>query len=77
MQKEHEKSRGGVTPLGKRKFTAKVLSGQKSEQQEQQKPPVDYTTLMERSFGNAIHENDKPPVPARPDQYIVEYEEKT
>lgn len=72
MQKDQDKERAGTTPLGKRKFTAKVLSGPAAaEPQEQQKPPVDYTTLMERSFGNAIHENDKPPVPKSPDQYVV------
>lgn len=77
MQKEQQK-RASMTPTGKRKFTAKVLSGggaakaQPVEQtQEKQKPAVDYTSLMERSFGSAIHTDEKPPLPANSEQYLV------
>jgi uncharacterized protein len=82
FQKEQNK-RGS---LGGRKFTAKVLSGggiinkPKLEVQEQveaqekgqAKPMVDYTTLMERSFGSALHSyEDKPPIPQDPSEYLV------
>ncbi len=67
-------------PLGSRKFTAKVISGggmnkvtgPAQEQTKQQKPMVDYTTLMERSFGSALHSHEeKPPVPSNPSEYFV------
>jgi uncharacterized protein len=77
LQKEQQKK----SPLGGRKFTAKVISGggihkPKPQSQEQQstqaKPVVDYTTLMERSFGSALHSHeDKPPVPSNPSEYLV------
>ena len=67
-----------TSPLGGRKFTAKIISSggtQKALEQEQAetkaKPPVDYTTLMERSFGDAMRTyEDKPPQPANPSQFI-------
>ncbi len=76
MQKEQQKNRTQLTSLGKRKFTAKVLSSggtQKSveQPQEQQKAAIDYSTLMERSFGNAIHNEEPPPVPSNFDQYLI------
>jgi uncharacterized protein len=42
------------------------------------KAMVDYTTLMERSFGEALHEqeDDKPPVPVDPSQYLAKEEPK-
>lgn len=72
------------SPLGGRKFTAKILSSggikktesQSQEQQGQQvKPVVDYNTLMERSFGSALHSHeDKPPVPSNPFEYLAQDE---
>lgn len=65
-----------ATPLGKRKFTAKVLSGggvshiQSPNKEEKgaveaqavnQKAIADYNTLMERSFGQAIHDTENAP----------------
>jgi len=74
LLKEQQKK----TPLGGRKFTAKVISGggahkvKPQPQDQQQTPPVDYTTLMERSFGSALHSHEeKPPVPANPSKYLV------
>lgn len=68
--------------LSGRKFTAKVLSGPKV-QEEQASPgrspimPVDYNALMERSFGEALKKfPEKPPIPENPDQYLAENEEK-
>lgn len=82
LQKDQKKS----LPLGKRKFTAKIISGggmhhlkaqQSQEQEQQSKPAVDYTTLMERSFGSALHSHEeKPPVPSNPSEYLVEDESK-
>jgi uncharacterized protein len=79
LQKQQAK-RG---PLGGRKFTAKVLSAggihkpqQPAEQEQTQaqaKAVVDYATLMERSFGQALHTHeDKPPIPANPSEYLVQ-----
>lgn len=68
------------SPFGGRKFTAKVISGGgvKPLVQTEDKPkqaqvkPIDYTTLMERSFGSALHSHEeKPPVPSNPSEYIV------
>ena len=83
LQKEQQKK----SPLGGRKFTAKVLSSgginkasqQEIPQQGQTKPPIDYTTLMERSFGEALHSHeDKPPIPSNPSEYLAQNEpEKT
>lgn len=83
LQKQQQK----VSSLGGRKFTAKVLSGggvYKVQQQPQAADPaemkamVDYTTLMERSFGEALHgqDDDKPPVLVDPSQYLVKEEPK-
>lgn len=73
-------------PLGGRKFTARVISAggmskaetrSEEEQQSKQKPPVDYATLMERSFGNVLHSHDeKPPVPTNPSEYLVKDDTK-
>lgn len=76
LQKEQQKKH----PLGGRKFTAKVLSAgginkPKPQVQEEGQPKVavDYTTLMERSFGNALHSHEeKPPVPSNPSEYLVQ-----
>lgn len=68
------------TPSGKRKFTAKVLSGGGVAKAQPQKgaPVVDYNMLMERSFGEAIHSDDeKPPQPADPLQYLPKKGEKS
>jgi uncharacterized protein len=72
MQKQAPK-----TTFGGRKFTAKVLSAggmakpQASQDQEQSKAVVDYATLMERSFGQALHSHEeKPPVPENPSEYL-------
>lgn len=76
--KNEQQKQGGISPLGKRKFTAKVISSgaskpqQQPEQTMQHKAVVDYNTLMERSFGNAIHATEQPPLPANPTQYLVE-----
>lgn len=66
-------------PFGGRKFTAKIISGGgvKTPVSTQEKPhsqvkPIDYTTLMERSFGSALHSHEeKPPVPSNPSEYMV------
>jgi uncharacterized protein len=79
-QQETGSSRG----LGKRKFTAKVLSSGANKTQEaqaveqgQSKAAIDYSTLMERSFGEALHTHeDKPPIPVNPDEYLKKEEEK-
>jgi uncharacterized protein len=79
MQKQQTKSTG----LSGRKFTAKVLSAGGVAKQaidqssEHAKPVVDYNTLMERSFGDAVKGNreDVPPVPKNPSQYLVQKDE--
>lgn len=77
LQKDQQKG----STLGKRKFTAKVLSaggGNKPQQQPEQGQPkavVDYATLMERSFGDALHSHeDKPPIPQNPSDYLIQEE---
>ncbi len=77
LQKQASKG----TLFGGRKFTAKVISAggmakpEQLEQSEQVKKPVDYTTLMERSFGEALHSHEeKPPVPQNPSQYLMKEE---
>ncbi len=82
LQKQQTKRSG----LAGRKFTAKVLSAggvnkpQQAEGQEQAgqvKAVVDYATLMERSFGQALHSHeDKPPVPPNPSEYLAQDESK-
>ena len=79
LKKQQETvSSGG---LGKRKFTAKVLSNgankaQEAQAAEQSKAAIDYSTLMERSFGTALHPHeDKPPIPVNPDEYLMKEEE--
>jgi uncharacterized protein len=67
-----------ATPLGKRKFTAKVISGgginkpqQASQDPAQAKAAIDYATLMDRSFGEALHsKEEKPPIPQNPSEYL-------
>ena len=67
-----------TSPFGGRKFTAKVISSggtqkppEPAQAESKSKPPVDYTTLMERSFGDAMRTyEDKPPQPANPTQFI-------
>lgn len=81
LQKQQQKS----SSLGKRKFTAKVLSGgginkvsqqMGIEQGQTTKVVVDYTTLMERSFGEALHSHEeKPPLPSDSLAYLVSQEE--
>jgi uncharacterized protein len=76
LQTEQQKHRTLTTPLGKRKFTAKIISSgnqkkvETEQEEQQQKAAVDYTTLMERSFGTAIHDSETPPIPSSSDQYI-------
>lgn len=76
LQKEQQKK----GPLGGRKFTAKILSAGgvnkvQPQVQEQAQPAVDYTTLMERSFGAVLHSHEeKPPTPSNPDEYLVQDE---
>lgn len=71
---QKEQPRG--TTFGGRKFTAKVLSaGGIAKPQPAAEPgqvkAVDYSTLMERSFGEALHSHEeKPPVPANPSEYL-------
>ncbi len=76
-----------TSSLKGRKFTAKVLSagGQHKVssqetlqgQQQQKKMMVDYGTLMERSFGDALQKNDDlPPLPANPSEYVAQEENK-
>lgn len=61
--------------LTRRKFTAKVLTknvSQKAQDETQAKAMIDYTTLMERSFGEALHSHeDKPPTPQNPSDYLM------
>ncbi len=73
-----------TAPRGLKKFTAKVISAggaHKAEVQEN-KPSnvnqafVDYNTLMERSFGSAIHSDEAPPIPTNPSQYLSEGDKK-
>lgn len=75
LQKEQQKR----SPLGGRKFTAKVLSSGGSKAQEQtsqeqaQKAAFDYASLMERSFGQALHAyEEKPPLPQNPSEYLAQ-----
>ncbi len=79
LQKEQQAKK----PLGRRKFTAKVLSAggahapqtQMKEEQQQTNSPADYTALMERSFGQALHSyEDKPPLPSNPSEYLIQEE---
>jgi len=71
-----------VPPMGKRKFKAVVLSqpsgaSQPAPKEEGQVKPVDYTLLMERSFGESLHTHeDKPPVPLNPSEYLVDDDTK-
>lgn|GEM_PF-1602329 len=70
------------SPLGGRKFKATVLSAgglnkphPQNQDQGQAKLAIDYTTLMERSFGEALHSHeDKPPIPPDPSKYLVSKE---
>jgi len=69
-----------ATGLKGRKFTAKVLSGSNSQEDQVQErgsiTQVDYNLLMERSFGEALKRfPEKPPVPENPAEYLVENEE--
>lgn len=70
------------TLAGKRKFTAKLISGggmvkPQAEQTTEQQIVVDYNLLMERSFGEAIHSQDeKPPVPSHPYEYLPSEEKE-
>lgn len=65
--------------LGKRKFTAKVLTkgvnqseNRLSQEQAQEKAAIDYAALMERSFGKALHTHeDKPPIVQNPSDYLA------
>lgn len=57
-------------PLSARKFTAKLLSTpaltpeQKAAREQDKKAAENYASLMERSFGKAIHsESEAPPAP--------------
>jgi uncharacterized protein len=66
-------------PLSARKFTAKVLSApaatpeQHAAREQDKKAAMNYSTLMERSFGSAIHkEEEKPPVPTSPTEFLVD-----
>lgn len=65
-----EQPRGTV--FGGRKFKAKVLSagGMKPDPEQSQKANVDYTTLMERSFGQALKPDDKPPTLSDPSEFL-------
>lgn len=69
--------------LAGRKFSAKVISGggvhkvvaPENTAAAQQQAIIDYNTLMERSFGSAIHSDDKgPPIPQNPSEYITKDE---
>lgn len=66
--------------MGQRKFTAKVITktDPASDPQTPRTPgnikPPDYTALMERSFGNAIFDNDQPPAPSNPNEFIAKGE---
>ncbi len=64
-------------PLSMRKITAKLLSGpgkaMQSAQEQDVKAAVNYSTLMDRSFGKGIHpDSDKPPLPTSPTEFLVE-----
>lgn len=80
--KNESTSSASYTPTGKRKFTAKLISGggmaktQEQSQSQSQPAIVDYNMLMERSFGEAIHGKDEqPPVPENPLQYLPQNEQ--
>lgn len=75
MLKQQQKK----SSLGGRKFTAKVISGggihkpaeASREEQSHTKMAVDYSTLMERSFGDSLHKHEeKPPTPSDPLMYL-------
>lgn len=72
LMKQEQKKTSTLT--GKRKFTAKLISGggikpvQQASSGEQQ-GMVDYNVLMERSFGKAFQEDEKPPIPEM-NQYL-------
>lgn len=74
------KEQQATKPLGQRKFTAKLLSGKalnkepaSAEDQQSHKVMSDYASLMERSYGSALHPVDnKPPVPSDPSIYLGE-----
>lgn len=80
LQKDQQK----VPALSKWKFTAKVLNAdgggseqQKNEsmQEQQTKVAMDYTALMERSFGESLHTHeDKPPTIGDPSVYLAKEE---
>lgn len=64
---------------GMRKFSAKIISAggvhkKEAESTEEQanvnQAIMDYNTLMERSFGNAIHSEEMPPLP-KPSEFEV------
>jgi uncharacterized protein len=70
----HKKQK--VTTLAGRKFTAKVISKpskspeEKENEEQQLKAEKDYNSLMERSFGAALHSNEESPTPADPSEFI-------
>lgn len=67
-------------PRGLKKFSAKVISAggahkpkpEPQESAEFNKAVTDYNTLMERSFGTAIHSEEAPPLPDNPSEYMKE-----
>jgi uncharacterized protein len=79
---EEQKKSKTSSLSGKRKFTAKLISGGGVKPQEPtqstEQAVVDYNTLMERSFGAAIHSTDeKPPLPSNPNQYLSQEKQNT
>jgi uncharacterized protein len=75
MQKQQQSKPG----LGKRKFTAKLLSGggmPKAPEKMDEPQPVDYNSLMERAFGQALHTEDQPTL-ANPSEFLPKEEEKS
>lgn len=77
-----QRSQRKNSPLGGRKFSVKVLSAgginrpqPQNQQGEQLVRPVDYSVLMERSFGTALRSHeDKPPIPSNPAEYLIQEE---
>lgn len=68
------------SPLSKRKFTAKVLSSgnngvAETKEGEMGIAPVDYALLMERVFGEALHDPNPAP-PLAEDPFSYERQEK-
>lgn len=70
--------------VSKKKFTAKVISSggnhQKQPDENKDQPNknyVDYATLLEKSYGRVWDdENENPPIPSNPNEYLPKENEQ-